>query len=333
MLRIESVSKKFHKITAVDNASFEVKEGEILSLTGESGCGKSTLLRIIGGLEKPDTGSVFLNDEDITSWKPEKRRFGFVFQNLSLFPHLTVEKNIFFAISKSMRTPERLDEFLGMTGMLGFEKRYPHELSGGQQQRIAIARALAINPRILILDEPFSSLDELVKDKIRKQVFDLLKELKITTIMVSHQVFDSFLIADKLLIMKEGRILQSGRPADVYENPVSEYVSHFFGANVIIPGKKEQNIAVTSFGTIDLKNLPEKFNLCIRPENILIQDQSNYNIKGTVSEKLFKGPHDVLTVQSLTTDESFSLETERCPLKVGDSIFLKVPEDKILVFK
>jgi len=208
MLRIRNISKSYNKTTAVDNVSFQINKGEILSLAGESGCGKSTLLRIIGGLEQANYGAIFLEDQNISDWKPEKRKFGFVFQNLSLFPHLTVEKNIFFAISKKNQTSKRLQELLGMTGMQGYEKRYPHELSGGEQQRVALARALAIDPRILILDEPFSSLDELVKAKIRREVFDLLKELNMTTIMVSHQVYDSFLIADQLVVMKEGRVLQ-----------------------------------------------------------------------------------------------------------------------------
>ncbi len=333
MLKVKNVSKSYGEVKAVDDVSFEISEGEILSLTGESGCGKSTIMRIIAGLEKLDKGSIFLNEQDISSWKPEKRKFGFVFQNLSLFPHLSVRDNVFFAISKKDRTNKRLSELLGMTGMQGLEKRYPHELSGGQQQRIALARALAISPRLLLLDEPFSSLDELVKEKIRKEVFDLLKELKITTIMVSHQVYDSFLIADKLVILKNGSILQDGNPIGIYQNPTSEYVSNFFGASVIIKGTNNQQVAHTPFGDIALPNLPDQFSLCIRPENISINTADDYDITGIVKEKLFKGPHDVLTVRSSMKDEEFSFETERCSHKIGDPIFLKVPKDKILVFE
>ncbi len=333
MLKVQNIKKSYSTTKAVDDVSLEINDGEILSLTGESGCGKSTLLRIIGGLEKSDSGSIFWEDQNISNWKPEKRKFGFVFQNLSLFPHLTVEKNVFFAISKENRTSKKLNELLGMTGMDGFEKRYPHELSGGQQQRVALARALAIDPRLLLLDEPFSSLDELVKEKIRKEVFDLLKELNITTIMVSHQAFDSFLIADKLVVMKEGRVLQTGNPIEIYQNPSSQYVSNFFGASVIIKGTNDQQKAHTSFGNIDLPNLPDRFSLCIRPENIIVNTKDDYDISGIVKDKLFKGPHDVLTIQSPEKDEEFSLETERCPHEIGDPIFLKVPKDKILVFE
>jgi len=333
VLKVENIKKTYDATMAVDQVSFEVNEGEILSLTGESGCGKSTLLRIIGGLETADSGSIFLEGQNISSWKPERRKFGFVFQNLSLFPHLTVEKNIYFAMSKEQRNSKRLSELLGMTGMLGYEKRYPHELSGGQQQRVALARALAIDPHILILDEPFSSLDELVKEKIRREVFDLLKELNITTIMVSHQAFDSFLIADKLVVMRQGKILQAGGPIEIYQNPTSQYVSNFFGASVILNGTNQEEKAHTPFGDIVLPNLPDSFSLCIRPENIAVKNEHDFDISGIVKEKLFKGPHDVLTIQSASSDDEFSLETERCEHGIGDTIFLKVPNDKILVFK
>lgn len=332
MLEVNNISKRFDKTAAVSDASFEVGAGEILALTGESGCGKSTLLRVIGGLETADSGSIVLDGIDISGLSPEKRRFGFVFQNLSLFPHLTVEKNILFSIPKRARKGNQLRELLAMTGLTGLEKRYPHELSGGQQQRAALARALAIDPKILILDEPFSSLDELVKAKIRDEIFDLLHELDITTIMVSHQASDSFLIADKLVVMKEGKIIQQGTPAEVYQNPSSEYVSDFFGATVIISGEKGTSGATTPFGNLQMKNLPARFNLCIRPENILISNKENANLSGMIQKKLFKGPHDVLTIKSLQSEQSFSFETERTSHEVGDTIFLNVPEEKVLVF-
>lgn len=332
MLEVQNVSKSFGETHAVMDASFDVIQGEILALTGESGCGKSTLLRIIGGLEKADKGAIFLDGKDITNTSPENRRFGFVFQNLSLFPHLSVEKNTLFSVSKKARSKKRLDELLGMTGLTGLEKRYPHELSGGQQQRVALARALAIDPKILILDEPFSSLDELVKAKIRNEIFSLLDHLNITTVMVSHQAQDSFLIADKLVVMKAGRILQKGTPAEVYENPSSEYISNFFGASVILSGQKNATGASTPFGNLSVENLPSKFSLCIRPENIEISNKEGFNLTGLVEKKLFNGPHDVLTIKSHKTDDRFSFETERTLHEVGDTIFLRVPEERILVF-
>lgn len=332
-LRVEHINKSFGTHQALDDVSLELQKGEILSLTGESGCGKSTLLRVISGLEQPDSGKVYLNDDDITDWEPEKRKFGFVFQNLSLFPHLSVRDNIFFALQKSEQTTKRLEELLEMTGLRGLDKRFPHELSGGQQQRVALARALAINPQLLILDEPFSSLDELLKARIREEIFDLLRSLQITTILVSHQVSDAFLIADRLIVMKDGKIQQVGKPSDVYERPNSPYISDFFGASVIINGKKENDQVVTSFGSLSV-DAPDhsNFKLFVRPEHIVVATQKEYNLEGRVLKKEFKGPHDVLRVGSENTDEYFHLETERCLIAVGDPIYLKVPEELIQIF-
>ncbi|GAB4234146.1 MAG: ABC transporter ATP-binding protein [Ekhidna sp.] len=334
-LNVENISKSFGESTVLKDISFQLHSGEILSLTGESGCGKSTLLRIISGLEIPNKGKVILNGTDITNWPPEKRRFGYVFQNLSLFPHLTVAQNIFFAISKKDRsnTP-RLSQLLDMTGLSGLGERFPHQLSGGQQQRVALARALAIDPKLLILDEPFSSLDELIKTKIREDVMNLLRELKITTILVSHQPTDAFLIADQLIIMKEGTVQQKGTPNEVYSFPVSRYVSDFFGASVIINGNGNDDMVETAFGNLKIPHEKrDGLQLFVRPEHVAITDSSNYNLTGKVAKKEFKGPHDVLKIRAADVNEYFSIETERCSIQVGETIYLNVPEQKIQVFK
>lgn len=333
-LTVSHINKRFNNTQVLQDVSLEIQKGEILSLTGESGCGKSTLLRIISGLETADSGSVFINGTDITNWAPEKRNFGFVFQNLALFPHLTVRKNIFYAINKKDQTDSRLEELLDMTGLTGLGSRYPHELSGGQQQRVALARALAINPQLLILDEPFSSLDELIKAKIREDIFELLRSLEITTILVSHQVSDAFLIADKLVVMRHGQIQQVGTPSEVYQNPISPYVSDFFGASVILNGKSNENNQVnTSFGSLEIPNNPKgNFKLFVRPECILLTSMNDHNLTGKVLKKEFKGPHDVLKIGNDHTDEYISLETERCAIEVGETIYLKIPEDKIQIF-
>ena len=334
-LNVNHISKRFGNTEVLKDVSIEIQSGEILSLTGESGCGKSTLLRIISGLETPDSGSISLDGEDITYWKPERRNFGFVFQNLSLFPHLSVKDNIFYAIGKKERTPDRLVELIGKTGLEGLTGRYPHELSGGQQQRVAIARALAINPRILILDEPFSSLDELLKAKIREEIFDLLKSLGITTILVSHQATDAFLISDKLVVMKKGEIQQYGKPSEVYQNPISPYVSDFFGASVIIKGKSVSgNLVSTDFGSLKLENnRNDTLQLFVRPEKIEITNSEDYNLSGLVLKKEFKGPHDVLKIGNENSSEFISLETERCSIEVGEKIYLRVPENDIQIFE
>ncbi|MEP1035279.1 ABC transporter ATP-binding protein [Ekhidna sp.] len=334
-LSVEHINKSFENTRVLDDVTLDIQKGEILSLTGESGCGKSTLLRIISGLEMPDSGRIILNDEEITNWSPEKRKFGFVFQNLSLFPHLTVRDNIFYAIRKKDQSNSKLTKLTDMTGLKGLATRYPHELSGGQQQRVALARALAINPQLLILDEPFSSLDELLKAKIREEIFDLLRTLEITTILVSHQASDAFLIANKLIVMRQGKIQQVGRPADVYQNPISPYVSDFFGASVILTGKNVNDNSIhTSFGTLKIANdRVDDLQLFVRPENIKITTLNDYNLSGRILKKEFKGPHDVLRIGSENSNEYISLETERCMHEVGETIYLKVPEELVQIFK
>ncbi len=335
-LKAENISKKFNGNVALNDVSLEVKKGEILSLTGESGCGKSTLLRVIGGLERPDKGKILLDQVDITDQQPEERKFGFVFQNLSLFPHLSVKENIFYALKRKDHTPKKLKNLINMTGLTGLAERFPHELSGGQQQRVALARALAINPKLLILDEPFSSLDELLKAKIREEIFDLLRSLQITTILVSHQATDAFLIADKLVVMRNGEIKQQGRPSDIYQNPISPYVSDFFGASVILNGKSLSGTLVsTPFGEIEVENDKSERDLkiFIRPENVSISTDQDFNLSGRVIKKEFKGPHDVLKIGSESSSEFISLETERCPHEVGDLIYLKVPKRIIQIFE
>ncbi len=333
-LRVEHITKFFDSTKVLDDVSLEVGKGEILSLTGESGCGKSTLLRIISGLEFPDHGKIILDQQEITNWSPERRRFGFVFQNLSLFPHLNVRENILYAINKKSQSKQQLEKLLEMTGLAGLGLRFPHELSGGQQQRVALARALAINPQLLILDEPFSSLDELLKARIREEIFDLLRSLEITTILVSHQASDAFLIADKLVVMRNGQIKQVGKPSDVYQKPVSPYVSDFFGASVILNGKKVDAGVQTSFGTLKIANVhTDNLQLFLRPENIEITTSTSYNLSGQIVKKEFKGPHDVLKIGSKNSDEYISLETERCNHEVGEDIYLMVPEEQIQIFE
>lgn len=331
MLEVKQVCKQFGNVVALHEVSISVRKGEILSLIGESGCGKSTLLRIIAGVESLNKGAVYLDGHNITFAKPEKRKIGFVFQNISLFPHLTVEKNILFGMDKKSKSANKSEELLAIIGMTGLNRRYPHELSGGQQQRAALARALAINPKILMLDEPFSSLDELLKTKIRNEMVTILKKMHVTTLMVSHQAEDAFLIADQLAVMQKGEIRQSGTPSEIYNCPKSEYISDLLGTSVIFRGKAEKNQVRTPFGTLHVEKPPTNPSLLLRPEHIKISTEADHNIKGIVKEKLFKGPHDLLTIQSHTSNETFRLETERCAYKQGCHIFLKVPEDKILV--
>ncbi|PIY07943.1 MAG: hypothetical protein COZ18_14830 [Flexibacter sp. CG_4_10_14_3_um_filter_32_15] len=241
MLELQNIYKKFPLMEsyAVNDISFSLKKGETLALLGESGSGKTTLLRMIAGLEKPSEGSITLqnklvfNNTDSIFVKPEKRNVGLFFQHYALFPHLTVFENIAYGLSSKLynksQKKEQVSEMLALIELPNYEKRFPHELSGGQQQRIALARALAPKPELLLLDEPFSNLDEQLKGEVRQQIKAILEKTQTTTILVTHDLQDALSLADSLAVMRNGKIEQLDNPQKLYQNPNTEYVATLFG--------------------------------------------------------------------------------------------------------
>jgi sulfate transport system ATP-binding protein len=233
--------RTFADYLALDNVSLQIEDGELLALLGPSGSGKTTLLRVIAGLDFPDSGSVLFDDQDATLFKIQKRRVGFVFQNYALFRHLTVYKNIAFGLEVAQKKArlrpakirERVFELLGLVQLTGFENRLPAQLSGGQRQRIALARALAIQPRILLLDEPFGALDAMVRKELRSWVKQLQRQLKITTIFVTHDQDEAIEIADRIVVMNSGRIEQIGTPTEVCEEPATPFVWEFLRGHAL----------------------------------------------------------------------------------------------------
>ena len=236
VLNIASLSKKFESTLALNQLDMQVTPGEVVALLGESGSGKTTLLRLIAGFEEPTQGEIVLNGQKVASPKafipPEKRNLGMVFQEYALFPHKTVEENIVYGLKSKLAKKEqqsRIRQMLSLVGLKGLEKRYPHELSGGQQQRVAIARALAPRPSILLLDEPFSNLDETLKAQVRKDLKRLLKRLDATAIFVTHDTKDALATADRIFMLKDGALQQEGTPQELYQQPANAYVASYFG--------------------------------------------------------------------------------------------------------
>jgi len=234
ILQLKKLTKTFSKgkVKALNEISFSLSKGKILALVGESGSGKTTLIRIITGLETQNNGSVVFKNNILSSNKifiePEKRNIGMVFQEYALFPHFTVFDNIAFGISKNKK--ERVTEVLDLVALEGFEKRFPHELSGGQQQRVALARALAPKPELLILDEPFSNLDVILRQQLRSDIKEILKKTNTTAIFVTHDIKDALKISDEILVLQKGNVLQYGNTDEVFKNPNCEYVSLLFDA-------------------------------------------------------------------------------------------------------
>ncbi|MDO8187919.1 TOBE-like domain-containing protein [Conexibacter sp. JD483] len=233
MIAVEGVSKQFGDYTALDNVSIEVPDGSLTALLGPSGSGKSTLLRIIGGLESADSGRVVINGQDATNVQPQKREIGFVFQHYAAFKHMTVRDNVAFGLTirkqPKQQVADRVDELLSVVGLAGYAKRYPSQLSGGQRQRMALARALAVEPRVLLLDEPFGALDAKVRAELREWLRRLHDEVHVTTLLVTHDQEEAMSISDHIAVMDNARIEQFGDPRELYDAPSNAFVMGFLG--------------------------------------------------------------------------------------------------------
>src|SRR6476660_7933031 len=232
-ISIQNVSKRFGDFVALDDVSLEVPTGSLVALLGPSGSGKSTLLRIVAGLERPDGGSVHIADEDVTGTSPQERGIGFVFQHYAAFKHMTVFENVAFGL-KVRRRPKteiraRVHELLDLVQLEGMAKRYPSQLSGGQRQRMGLARALAVEPKVLLRDEPFCALDARVRKELRVWLRRLHDETHTTTVIVTHDQEEAMEVADQIVVMSQGHVEQIGAPRDVYEDPANEFVMTFVG--------------------------------------------------------------------------------------------------------
>jgi sulfate transport system ATP-binding protein len=232
-IEIRNVTKRFGSFLALDDISLEIPQDSLTAILGPSGSGKSTLLRIIAGLERPDSGEVLLSGQDATGIAPQRRDVGFVFQHYAAFKHMTVHDNVAFALTIRKRPKqeirERVDELLELVQLQGYADRYPSRLSGGQRQRMALARALAAKPRVLLLDEPFGALDARVRAELRDWLRRLHEEVHVTTVFVTHDQEEAMEVADRVAVLDHGRLEQVGAPADLYDAPASEFVLRFVG--------------------------------------------------------------------------------------------------------
>jgi sulfate transport system ATP-binding protein len=233
VIEARNVTKRFGEFVALDDVSVHVPSGALMALLGPSGSGKSTLLRVIAGLEKPDTGEVFISERDATNLRPQQRGVGFVFQHYAPFKHMTVADNVAFGLTVRRRPKQeirdRVHELLELVQLEGLGKRYPAQLSGGQRQRMALARALAVDPEVLLLDEPFGALDARVRQELRDWLRRLHDEVHVTTVFVTHDQEEAMQIADHIVLVNHGRVEQIGTPQDLYERPANEFVLTFVG--------------------------------------------------------------------------------------------------------
>lgn len=298
-IKIINISKSFNDKLVLKNINLEINEGQIISLLGKSGCGKSTTLQLIAGLIKPDSGDILFNNKSVLNVEPSKRDAVIVFQDYRLFPHMTIFENIEFGLkvrklNKTKRV-EKVFKLLELVKLDNIANKYPNELSGGQSQRVAIARALAVNPKVLLLDEPFSNLDINLRSEMREFVLNLQKELKITTILVTHDKEEALMMSDKIGVMIDGEIKQFDTPKRIYEFPISKEVADIFGERNYISGKLEKGKFISEILEIDLDNniidndSIENVNLMIPLESIRIDKYYKEGLSGKIVKKIYAG--------------------------------------------
>jgi iron(III) transport system ATP-binding protein len=292
----QRIEKAFGRTRAVDGATLEVRHGGLVALLGPSGSGKTTLLRVIAGFERPDAGHVAIGGHAVAgngSWiEPEHRRIGMVFQDGALFPHLTVEANVGFGASRR----ERVGECLELVGLAGRAKSYPHELSGGESQRVALARALAAEPEVVLLDEPFASLDAGLRDALRTEVVDILRRAGTSALLVTHDQAEALSLAGTVAVMRAGRIEQVGTPEEIYERPRSRWLAEFLGEADVLPGTASDGVVECELGRFGAGgDFAGRVQVVIRPESVAIGTEPGRepHTEAVVVKRSFYG-HDQL---------------------------------------
>jgi iron(III) transport system ATP-binding protein len=302
-VRVEArdVSLAFGRNTVLRDIGVTVEPGEFFALLGPSGCGKSTLLRLIAGFNRAQRGAILIDGEDVTAVPPWKRNVGMVFQSYALWPHMTVGENVAFGLEER-RLPraqvrERTARALDLVGLAEFSARRPGQLSGGQQQRVALARTLAIEPRVLLLDEPLSNLDARLRTHMRRELVVMQKKLGITTIFVTHDQEEAMTTADRIAVMHQGIIQQVGAPTELYDNPVNRFVAEFVGTINLVPARASGGSVSSALGTVDLSGVAGTragaVEIAFRPHSILLSaapgDDARHWLGATVAEREFLG--------------------------------------------
>lgn len=340
LLKTTGLTKSFDSPEkVVDDVSFAINRHEIFALLGPSGCGKTTTLRIIAGFEQPDSGEVVLNDRRLVGNKsfvePEERGIGFVFQDYALFPHLPVIRNVMFGLKNVPRKQreEQALEVLCMMGLREYRDRSPFELSGGQQQRVALARAIAPTPELLLLDEPFSNLDAVLRNSTRSEVRSLLKKAGMSALLVTHDQEEALSFADRIAVMNEGRIEQIGTPEEVYYRPRTRFVAQFLGTTNLITADAIGPSALTEFGRVNLDRPAEgRVTLSIRPEHLTIEkpNRNRDNYLGEVVSKDFKG-HDITYRVRIRARECMVHTDNRVNFNAGDHVNIRPLEAAVVL--
>lgn len=328
--------------SVVENVSFQLPEGQLGCLLGPSGCGKTTILRAISGFQSISEGSIELAGQTLSipshTVDPEHRNVGMVFQDHALFPHLTLAQNIAFGLHKIKKSQaqSQIDKMLSLVGMEHHRNAYPHEISGGQSQRIALARALAPEPRLLLMDEPFSNLDTSLRESLGYEVRQLLKETGITAIMVTHDQSDAFALGDQIGVLDSGSLQQWDSAFNLYHAPQNRFVANFIGDGLLVEGQMlNDTTVITSFGevrgnAVNLAHVGKNIELLLRPDDI--RYDPNGPIHAIVERKAFKGAQTLYTIRTNSGDSLLSLVPSHDDYEIGDKIRVSVEADHLVVF-
>jgi spermidine/putrescine transport system ATP-binding protein len=349
IIKLTHINKKYEDVEIIKDLNMVIQSGEFLTMLGPSGCGKTTTLRMIAGFEEPTEGEIFLEEEPVASVPPYKRKVNTVFQNYSLFPHMTIEENIGFGLKMSKcskkEIAERVKEMLKLVQLEGYNKRKPEQLSGGQRQRVAIARALVNQPKVLLLDEPLSALDLKLRKQMQVELKRLQRKLGITFIYVTHDQEEALMMSDRIAIMNKGNLEQLDTPKAIYERPASKFVADFIGESNIFYGTiaemQEQSMSVTleagqvrvSYNEAIKKD--QIIHLSVRPENIKLSPTpiEGFSLVGRVSEHYFTGNMNK-TIVTLPNGMEVKMNnlSEQKLLEIGKTVYIHwQPQDAILM--
>jgi len=339
---VENLATGYDDLQVLNQVSFSLQPGQIGCMLGPSGCGKTTVLRAIAGFEPVWQGRILIDQVEVSSAKtflvPEKRNIGMVFQDFALFPHLRVEDNVRFGLKGMDRKQQlsRVQEMLAIVGMPAYAQAYPHQLSGGQQQRIALARALAPRPGVLLLDEPFSNMDADMREQLAREVRNILKQESNTAILVTHDQNEAFAMADQICVMNEGSIQQQGSGYDLYHEPVNRFVADFIGQGVILPATVEDaNNVRTDLGVITgsspISDEPGAVvDVLIRPDDVLHDDESSES--AIVVEKAFRGADFLYHLRMDSGIEVMCLAPSHHNHKINERIGIRLNVDHLVTF-
>ena len=340
-LAFENVSRRFGKTAAVEDVSFTLRPGEIACLLGPSGCGKTTLLRIAAGIDKPDSGRLLFDGQEVAGPSrfvpPEKRNIGLMFQDFALFPHLSIIDNVAFGLNALPKQEARAIALhaLERVGLAHYAGSYPHSLSGSEQQRVALARALVPRPQVLLMDESFSGLDQRLRESVRAETLTLLRETRASCLLVTHDPVEAMGLADRIFLMRQGRLIQSGTPEDLYRRPVDAPAARFFSDTDEISGEVKGNIVVTALGAFPCpgRQRGPKALVLIRPQGIR-RAQGSDGMEGLVTETRFQGDDVKCSILFKGLEEPLTalLHSSAAPQR-GETALFRVDPEHVFVFE